>query len=125
MDDYPKIVGSRENSSMVSTWTEYLRLSVIGRATALLEVCRYEALAEAPDCGDGDEEPVLPEEIDGKKVAGIEDEWIIGGDLLCYDDKQRLFFDKNDIEAAVQWLTDNRWQVTSELAYELRKAAGT
>ena len=33
---------------MVSTWTEYLRLSKVGSGAALLEVCRYEALAEAP-----------------------------------------------------------------------------
>jgi hypothetical protein len=93
MDDYPKVLDFRENSSMASTWTEHLRLSVIRESTALLEVCMYEALAEAPGCDDSDEEPVVPEEIN-----------VVGGDLCCIDD-QSLTFNNNDIERTLQWLT--------------------
>src|SRR6516162_2757886 len=101
MDDYPKILDSRENSTMVSAWMEYLRLSISGDGKALLEVCTYEALAEVPD-RDGDEEPVLPDEIGGKTVVGIEEEWFVGGDLCCIDDEKQLAFDKDGIEDAIQ-----------------------
>jgi hypothetical protein len=124
MDDYPKVLDSRENSSMASTWTEYLRLRVTEPGTALLEVCMYEALAEAPDWSDDDEGRVLPDEIDGKKVIGIDDDWIVGGDLCCIDDNKQLAFDKNNIEQALQWLTETRWRVTSGLINELHRAVG-
>jgi hypothetical protein len=77
-------------------------------------------LAEAPDWDDRDEEPVLPEEINGKKVVSIDDDRIIDGDLCCIDD-QSLTFDKAGVERGIQWLTENRWRVTSGVIEELRK----
>jgi hypothetical protein len=56
--EYPKILDSREQSSMVSTWTEYLRLSKPSNETALLEICQYEALGEQTYNDEGEpEEP--------------------------------------------------------------------
>jgi hypothetical protein len=122
MDGYPKLLDSRENSSMASTWTEYLRLSVTAPGNVLLEVCMYEALAEAPDWGGDDEGPALPDEIGGKKVIGVDDDWIVGGDLCCIDVDKQLAFDKDGIDDAVQWLTADRWRVTDDVISELNKA---
>jgi hypothetical protein len=36
---YPKILASQESSSMVSTWTEYLRLDKKNHNSAVLEIC--------------------------------------------------------------------------------------
>jgi hypothetical protein len=78
-NEYPKVLGSREFSTMVSTWTEFLRLSKADADTALLEACQYEALGVLDEPkGDG-EEPIVPEEIGGKKVIGVDDGYIIVG----------------------------------------------
>jgi hypothetical protein len=119
-DEYPKVVASREGSSMVSTWTEYLRLSKVASGTALLEVCMYEPIAEAPVSED-DEDPPLPDEIGGKKVIGVDDEWIVGGDLVCVEDGA-YEFDRIRIDQAVEWLKSRYWKVTTELQDELRNA---
>ena len=51
---------------MVSTWNEYLRLDKNPDGAAKLEICRYEALAEAEYDEDG-ELLALPAQIDGKR----------------------------------------------------------
>jgi len=90
---------------MVSTWTEFLRLSKAGANTAVLEVCMYEGLGELDQPEDEGEEPIIPEEIDGKKVMGVDDGYIIfGGELLCFDEENRLRYGKADFEGAVKWL---------------------
>lgn len=109
---------------MVSTWTEYLRLNVIGDGSALLEICQYEILAEAEDSEDSedDEDRPLPDKIEGKEVFGkTHDGYLIGGDLIC-GDEQDFSFTGADIEAALQWLSHNNWQVTKQMADELRNA---
>jgi hypothetical protein len=121
--EYPKIIASRESSTMVSTWTEYLRLSVIGEGSASLEICQYEVLAEA-DYGEDDEDQPLPEQLEGKKVVGIsQDGYVVGGDLVCGDDQ--FSFTRADIEEALQWLSDENWKVTKEMTDELRSSVNT
>jgi hypothetical protein len=118
--DYPKILGSREQSTMVSNWTEYLRLSKPDHDSALLEICQYEALGEQTSNDEGEpEEP--PDEIDGKKVVGIEDGIIIGGDLICYN--EFIHFIEQTLPDAISWLGDI-WTTSNELLRELAIVVG-
>ena len=106
---------------MVSTWTEYLRLNVLDDATALLEICQYEPLAEVQYNDDGEGQD-MPDTIDGKEVVGRQDGWFVGGDLSCYNDEDTVQYDKNNLEDALQWLIAKGWHVTNTLTEELRKA---
>jgi hypothetical protein len=119
--EYPKILATREGASMASTWTEYLRLSKTGPRAALLQVCMYEALAEAPEPEDDDHEPEIPREIDGKKVVSVDDGWIVGGELSALDGRWFLF-QSGEVEAAVEWLKGERWEVTRDIHEELIRA---
>jgi hypothetical protein len=120
MSDYPKILQTREASSMVSTWNEYLRVDRNGDGTAKLEICRYEALTEAEYDEDGNELP-LPAQIDGKDVIGVEDDYVVGGSLSCWDDRF-LVFSIGEIEVAISWLKSNGFKTGTEIIGELQKA---
>lgn len=106
---------------MTSVWNEYLCLTQNGNGNATLEVCRYEALAEIPQDEDWDE--VLPEEIEGKKVIGVEDDFIVGGELDCYDERV-LTYSADNFEQAIDWIKSEHFEVTGQLIEELRKAVG-
>jgi hypothetical protein len=120
--EYPKVLTWKEASSMASTWTEYLRLSKAGENTAVLEVCMYEGLGEL--VRNDDEELILPEQIDGKKVLGVEDGIIFGGELMCWGDEKTFSFAQTTLKDAVAWLRAQHWNITAELVHELTKAVG-
>jgi len=81
------VLAEQEHSSMASTWTEYLVLE--RQATQKgwkLFVGKYEALAGCGAYYDEDiNEYKLPKTINGKKVAGIDDEWVVGGPLQAWE----------------------------------------
>jgi hypothetical protein len=107
---------------MASSSTEYLKLTKIGNREAKLEVCMYEALAPLPDV-EGDGDPVLPDQIDGKCVVDIDDGWIIGGELSCYDDRY-FSFGAKEVHKAVEWLVEDDWDLTNEIMTRVRRAVG-
>ena len=74
-----KTIDSREESTMASTWSEYLCLERKTWSTFELSIRGYELLAERSEYEDEDGEINLPEKIDGNVVIGTEDEYIIGG----------------------------------------------
>jgi hypothetical protein len=121
--DYPKILDSREQSTMVSNWTEYLRLSKSSCDSALLEICGHEVLGEQT-CNDEGEPEEPPTKIDGKDVIGVEDGMIIGGDLKCHNDEHMFRFTKQTLPDAINWLDTNRWGSSDELLGELAIAVG-
>ncbi|UCF37439.1 MAG: hypothetical protein JSU96_00785, partial [Acidobacteriota bacterium] len=106
---------SRENSSMASTWTEYLCLSRLADETFELSVRTYDVLGAAADyvneeTGDWD----LSETIEGAFVMGVEDEWVIGGELVDNNGKSIEFqqFDRKvilDFLESVDWLAADVW----------------
>jgi hypothetical protein len=122
--EYPKVLASKEASGMVSTWTEYLRLDKAAENMAVLDVCRYEGLGELVR-DDYEEDVILPEQIDGKKVIGIEDGIIFGGELMCWSTEQKFPFAQATLEAAIAWLRAQHWKITEELVCELTKAVGS
>jgi hypothetical protein len=121
--EHPKILGSREQSSKVSTWTEYLRLNKPGKNSALLEICMYEALGEQTRDEEG--EPLEPPaEIGGKKVVGVDDGIIIGGDLTCWKHEYSFSFTRDTLPDAIGWLGAQGWKGSDKFLPELAKAVG-
>ena len=118
MSPYPKILGHKEASTIVSTWTEYLRLCKMDEKKALLEVCQYEVLGELQPSEDG-ERFVIPEEIDPSEVVGTDDGIIVGGQLLCSDDGP-FCFEQDKIQDAIDWLKVRQWDMSDQLVSELR-----
>jgi hypothetical protein len=63
----------------------------------------------------------LPEEFNGKKVIGVQDDFIIGGELQCCDGRV-LTYSGADLERAIRWVESEHFDVTQELIAELRQA---
>jgi hypothetical protein len=120
-DEYPKILASQESSTMVSTWTEYLRLKKKDDCSAILEICQYEVLGEAEYDDEG--KCTLPPGIEPKDVVGIEDGLVVGGILGCGDD-QSFQFTRETLPNAIDWLHENGWKPNTKLLAELAKAVG-
>jgi len=78
-------------------------------------------LGEWEEDEEGEPLPV-PDEIDGKKVIGIEDDYIVGGELGYWDDGS-LTYSAGDLARAIRWIDSERFKVTPELVQELRRAA--
>ncbi len=95
---------------MVSSWTEYLCLQRDEAGSFKLFTGQYEALAERDqffneETGEYD----IPEEIDGKAVVGLDDDYVVGGDLGYFDDQQTISFKSPDDEALAKWLVSSGW----------------
>jgi len=104
------ILASREQSSMVSTWTEYLCLQRDEAGAFKLFTGQYEALAERDQFfNEETDEYDIPEEIDGKAVVGLEDDYVVGGDLGYFDEQQTISFKSPDDEALTEWLVSSGW----------------
>lgn len=103
------IIAEQEESSMVSTWTEYLVLERRAKTKDWrLFVGKYEALAEAAAYYDEDTDSYrIPKTINGKKVVGQDDEWLVGGPLQCWGDPDCTF---SQVDAKlVAWLQEFGW----------------
>ena len=104
------IIASREQSSMVSTWTEYLCLQRDDDEGYKLFTGQYEALAEREqffneETGDYD----IPDEIDGQVVVGVDDDYVVGGELGYFDDQQAVSFKSPGDGAVAEWLESSGW----------------
>jgi hypothetical protein len=60
--------------------------------------------------------------IDGKKVMGVEDGIIFGGELTCWSADKTFPFGNATLDDAVAWLRAQHWKITDELVRELAKA---
>lgn len=107
-----KILMSREESSMVSTWDVHLCLETAG-GTLQLSNRQYEGLASVHDyeveSEEGDVEYDLPDEIDGKAVVGISDDMVVGGELVYFDEDDSIELSVGELKAARGWLNQHRW----------------
>jgi hypothetical protein len=70
-DEYPKIIEEREQSTMVSCWTEYLQLRRHDHGSAVIAICQYEALAHVSKFEDEEGNLTLPSQIDGKSFGSL------------------------------------------------------
>jgi hypothetical protein len=111
------ILASREQSSMVSTWTEYLCLQQDESGGYKLFTGRYEALAECKqffneETGECD----IPEEINGQQVVGVDDDYVVGGELGCFDNEQVVFSKSLDDKVVATWLQASGWSGMFDVA---------
>jgi hypothetical protein len=115
------IVASRQQSSMVSTWTEYLCLQRGGEGGYKLFTGQYEVLAERTrffneDTGEYD----VPDEVKGQAVVGTEDDYVVGGELIYFDDLQAVSFSRCDEKTVADWIELSGWSDKADAALILR-----
>ena len=105
-----KVINSGEQSTMASTWTEYLCIEKLTKDDFELSIRSYEVLGEAIDYSDEDGEWDLPDEIDGMKVMGLEDEYVVGGNLVLHsDDYGEVKFSDPKHRDVLDWLKSVGW----------------
>ena len=105
-----RIISSREGSSPASSWSEDLCLKRVSDTEFELFVGGYEVVAEVSDFFDeetGEEE--VPEEIGGHPVRGIEDGYVIGGEILKNEDDGEVQFSDPEISEVKEWLASVDW----------------
>lgn len=119
------VLSKREESSMASTWMEYLCLCPGDNKKYRVFEGGYQALAEAADYYDDEAEDYnLPAEIDGAPVVGLQDDFVIGGELDWYSADKTVEFDRVDDERLKGWLVNNDWD-DPEVWKALKKAIAT
>ena len=90
-------VAQREYSSMTSTWMEYLVIIKGHHKRYQVANAAYDAIAEANDYFNEEKDDYdLPAEINGQKVLGVSDGFIIGGELGINMDNSGRDFDSPD-----------------------------
>jgi hypothetical protein len=115
------ILAERESSGMTSTWDEFLCLALCDDQTVLLFTGRREALADASDFYDENEDEYdIPDEIDGKAVWGVKDGCVLGENIENYDE-DALSLKSFDRDAVLRWLEKTDWQEDVSPA-EVKKA---
>ena len=102
------MLDQRQESSMVSSWTEYLCLDREADGSYVLAVKGYEILASVSEYyNEETEQYEIPDEIDGDFVIGQEDDYIVGGSLRNHSDEiytlEFVIPKKEEIE---EWLND-------------------
>jgi hypothetical protein len=105
-----EIIEGREQSSMSSSWSEYLCLERKSSSTFELSIRGYEFIGEIRDYSDEDGEENLPDQIDGKTVVGTVDEYVVGGNLVpITDDQETVEFSQPDQVEVIEWLKSVSW----------------
>jgi hypothetical protein len=104
-------LATREQSSISSTWTEYLTIQAGQDKRFLIASAGYDSLAEVQAYFNEErDEYEVPEEIDGCRVVGVEDGYVIGGPLLVNMDNSGLEFDDPYDKGIAEWLQENGWE---------------
>lgn len=109
---------------MVSTWNEYLCLNSDRDGQCRVEVCQYEALAEFDWADEDGNEREVPTEYEGQQVVGVEDGYLVGGELACGDDRY-FEYDAQTIDAALAWIKEQDFDVPSSMREFLVKFSST
>lgn len=110
------IISSRAGDKNVSSWIDHLCLKRIFIAKIEFLIRIYEILCDAePYYDERERNFLIPPIIDGKITVGIEDGYIVGGDLVSIAAEIKPFyFHKNSPEVAKVWLKDMKWYVDKE-----------
>ena len=114
--DEIKIIDSRECSTLASTWSEDLCLMRMSETHFELFVGGYDVVGETSEFFDeetGEEE--IPDEIGGYPVRGVEDGYVIGGEIVKNEEYGEFQF--SDFKAADvrDWLASVNWEYAALL----------
>lgn len=106
-----KVLSEKYDSNMMDTWTVYLMLVQHLDFTFEIGGAQYEILGTASGYSDEDGEILLPQEIDGKSVFGVEGDYVLGGELSLelsqYSTLRFIDFCREDI---VDYLASEGWE---------------
>ena len=102
---------------MASTWNEYLCLTKGEFNTYKLYIAQYDFLAELNDFYDEElDDYLLPEQIEGQVVMGIEDDYVVGGELVAQEESIPVEFSSVFNAELREWLKDTGWSKLDVLA---------
>ena len=113
-----QILSTIDQMNMVSWWTLFLCRESLNDGFQL-SVRRYEILGEYEEHYDDEkEEYIVPDQIDGKNVVGVEEYFVVGGDLLLEEEYgESEFFRNLTDEEAVSFINSTPFsqsQISSE-----------
>ena len=113
-----QILSTIDQMNMISSWTLFLCRERLNDGFQL-SVRRNEILGEYEEHYDDDkEEYTVPDQIDGKNVVGVEDYFVVGGDLLLEEEYgESQFFRNLTDEEAVDFINSTPFpqsQISSE-----------
>ena len=119
------VIDSREQSTMASTWTEYLVLVKGDTKKYRLFTGRYTYLAEIEDYYDEDNDDYnFPKEINGVEVVGQDDEFLVGGRLEWSESSDTVEFDSVRDEPVKLWGDTHKWDLGKIKSKHLAEALG-
>ena len=105
-----RVLASRDARSIVDGWTEYLCLTREADGSSRLFIGGYEFLADQEDYYDEEtEDYILPDEINGQKVRGIDCGAVVGGELTWVDHDHTIVFQTGTEPEVMAWLTLHDW----------------
>ena len=115
------IISERESSTLASTWNEYLTIRKISPGKAMLEICQYEVLAEWSGYEDeaGNETPI-PKTYNGKKVIGVEDGYLVGGNLSVSEGGE-FEVSISTLKDAKSWIAEEGFSVGNNINRVLQR----
>ena len=104
-------IAEREVSGMAGVSTEYLCLSLGQSKKYLLSIGGYEALAHISDYfNEETDDYEFPDAINGKKVHGFVDDYVVGGEIWLNINEDGIEFDLPTDSNVLIWLNKNCWQ---------------
>jgi hypothetical protein len=118
------VIGQRESSTMLSTWTEYLCVRSVQTGVGIAEICQREPLCEfTSEDEDGNEIPI-PDCYEGKKVFGVDYEYLVGEELgLTSDDAEYQFlYTEDELKELMEWIKDSGFKLTDDMIASVKKA---
>lgn len=104
-------IAEREVSGMAGTRIEYLCLSCGEDKNYLLSIAGYEALAHVSDYYNEEvDDYEFPEVIEGKKVHGSVDDYLVGGDIWLNINDDGIEFDSPTDSNIILFIEKYSWQ---------------
>jgi hypothetical protein len=108
-----KVIDQREQSTMASTWDEYLVLEKLNDREFRLDIRGWGYLGEVSDFDFKEDERgelIVPEKINGNYISDISDGSVYGGELVKREDEQGdVRFARPDQDEVISWLKDVGW----------------
>jgi hypothetical protein len=104
-------IAEREVSGMAGVSIEYLCLSRGEEKNYLLSIAGYEAIANISEYyNEKIDDYEIPDVVNGKKVHGVVDDYIVGGVIWLNINDDGVEFDLPTDHDVLLWLNKHNWQ---------------